>query len=65
MQKTDQDFGSLSELCTCPVCSKVFTNRKQMYLHIMKAHKDGQTLSYDFQADLYQRWQERIPRPRQ
>jgi hypothetical protein len=49
----------------CPVCSKMFLEEKNLYLHIMRAHKDGQSLAYDLRADLYKRWQERVPRVEQ
>ncbi len=46
----------------CPVCGKLFHQPKPMCRHIMRAHPSGQQLAFDLQADLYRRWQQRIPR---
>jgi hypothetical protein len=52
-------------LHVCPICAKMYLEEKAMYLHIMRAHQDGQRMAYDLRADLYRRWQERIPRHHQ
>ncbi|MFO7322515.1 MAG: hypothetical protein DIU68_012345 [Chloroflexota bacterium] len=57
------DYSESSEpIMSCPVCQKLFLEEKQLYRHIVQAHQDGEYMSYTFQADLYERWQERIPR---
>jgi uncharacterized C2H2 Zn-finger protein len=63
MQKPQET--QFENLHICPVCSKLFFNEKALYGHILQSHRDGQYMSYNMNADLYQRWQERIPRPRQ
>ena len=45
----------------CPVCRKLFLSETGMYKHIIDVHKDGEYLSYNLQATLYQRWQGRYP----
>ena len=52
----------IEDLHVCPVCTKMYMEEKALYLHIIKAHQDGERLAYDLRADLYRRWQERIPR---
>lgn len=49
-------------LHVCPICAKLYLEEKTMYLHIMRAHEDNQRMAFDLRADLYRRWQERIPR---
>lgn len=49
-------------LHVCPTCAKLFMEEKALYLHIMRVHTDGQQLAYDLEADLYRRWQNRLPR---
>jgi hypothetical protein len=56
---------AVESLHVCPACAKMFLEEKTLYLHIMRAHQDGQRLAYDLRADLYRRWQERIPRRNQ
>lgn len=45
----------------CPICGKLYHQPKAMYRHIMRAHPVGQQMALDLQADLYRRWQQRIP----
>jgi hypothetical protein len=49
----------------CPICRKLFLQEKALYRHVVQAHDDGQYLSFNLHADLYQRWQDRIPKCRQ
>lgn len=46
----------------CPVCAKMYMEEKALLLHVMHVHHDSQRLAHDLQADLYRRWQQRIPR---
>lgn len=62
MHKPDIVTTSFEELHVCPICRKFFTEEKLLYRHILQAHQDQQYMSYDMQADLYERWQDRIPR---
>lgn len=45
----------------CPFCRKLFMQEKALYRHIVTAHADREYMSYNLHADLYHRWQERIP----
>lgn len=58
----DETHEELDGLHTCPVCQKLFLKEKNMYLHIMRVHPDGQQMAFDLHADMYIRWQERLPR---
>lgn len=58
----DEYDHDVDGLHSCPVCNKLFIEEKAMYLHIMRVHPDGQQMAFDFQADMYIRWQERMPR---
>jgi uncharacterized C2H2 Zn-finger protein len=49
-------------LHVCPVCAKMFLEERALYQHIIRAHQQGEQMAYDMRADLYRRWQERIPR---
>lgn len=53
---------SFEPLMTCPICQKLFTQEKPLYQHIVRVHGDGEYMSYSFQAQLYERWQQRLPR---
>jgi hypothetical protein len=57
----DEHIEALESLHICPMCAKMFLEEKGLYLHIMRAHQDDQRLAFDLQADLYRRWQQRIP----
>lgn len=46
----------------CPFCQKLFMQEKALYKHIVQAHSDREYMSHTFHADLYARWQDRIPR---
>jgi hypothetical protein len=46
----------------CPICRKLYTQEKALFRHVVLAHADGEYLSYNLRAELYERWQERIPR---
>jgi uncharacterized C2H2 Zn-finger protein len=59
---SDDRNMEVTGLHVCPVCSKMFLEAKSMYLHVMRVHPDGQRLAYNLRADLYKRWQERLPR---
>lgn len=61
-ERLDTTFEGLH---VCPVCRKLYLREKELYLHILKAHQDGQYMAYTFRADLYQRWQNRIPKCKQ
>jgi uncharacterized C2H2 Zn-finger protein len=65
MPKTRKEQPLEEGLHICPVCDKIFLDRKTMFGHILRAHEDGQRLAYDLKADLYERWQDRIQRPAQ
>lgn len=58
----DKEYYEVDELSTCPVCHKLFLQEKSLYRHIMNAHPNGQELAVDLHADMYSRWQERLPR---
>jgi hypothetical protein len=58
----DDDHSDIDGLHSCPVCNKLFIQEKALYLHIMRVHPDGQRLALDLRADMYMRWQERLPR---
>ena len=58
----DELEPEISGLHICPVCGKIYMEEKAMYLHITRAHQEAQRLAYDFQADMYRRWQNRLPR---
>lgn len=62
---SEEHSAEVTGLHICPVCSKLFLQNKAMYLHIMRVHPDGQRLAFDLRADLYRRWQERVPRVNQ
>ncbi len=62
---TEDHVDNVSGLHICPICAKIYLEEKPMYMHIMRAHQDGQRMAYDLRADLYRRWQERIPRSTQ
>jgi len=49
----------------CPICRKLYTQEKALFRHVILAHADGEYLSYNLRAELYERWQERIPRGNQ
>lgn len=61
----DEYEDDIDGLHSCPVCNKLFIQEKAMYLHIMRVHPDGQRMAFDLQADMYIRWQERMPRVNQ
>ena len=61
----DHQEAHLDNVNTCPVCGKLFFNEKALYGHILHVHRDGQYMSYNLNADLYKRWQDRIARPQQ
>jgi uncharacterized C2H2 Zn-finger protein len=46
----------------CPFCQKLFMQEKPLFKHIVDAHRNCEYMSYSFRADMYARWQERIPR---
>ncbi len=58
----DEEHEELEGLHSCPVCQKLFLKEKAMYLHIMRVHAHGQQMAFDLRADMYMRWQERLPR---
>lgn len=58
----DKDYHELEELSTCPVCHKLFLKEKSLYLHIMRVHPTNQQFACDLRADMYRRWQDRLPR---
>jgi hypothetical protein len=58
----EEHLAELESLHMCPVCAKMYLEEKGLYLHIMRAHQEDQRLAYDLRADLYKRWQERVPR---
>lgn len=62
MQYIEDHDRDITGIHACPVCNKIFFEEKAMYLHIMRAHRDNEQLAYDLRADLYQRWQKRMPR---
>ena len=57
----EDHITTLENMQFCPVCSKLCLEEKGLYLHIMRAHPEDQHLAYRLHADLYRRWQERIP----
>jgi hypothetical protein len=61
----ENQFTPFEGIHVCPICRKMFTLEKELYRHVIHAHQDKQYMSYDLHADLYERWQERIPKPRQ
>lgn len=65
MSATNNHHDLEDALHLCPVCDKLFLDRKAMFQHVLRAHQDGQRLAADLNADLYQRWQDRIQRPAQ
>lgn len=62
MHYFDETVHTDDDIHICPVCGKLFHQPKAMYRHIMIAHPSGQQMALDLQADLYRRWQQRIPR---
>ena len=58
----DENVLDIEGLHVCPTCAKMYLEEKALYLHIMRAHGDGQQMAFDLQADLYRRWQSRLPR---
>lgn len=62
MTEPEQPFVNFEELHVCPICRKFFIEEKSLYKHILDAHQDQQYMSFDLHADLYERWQGRIPR---
>ncbi|MBZ0288699.1 MAG: hypothetical protein K8I30_13865 [Anaerolineae bacterium] len=62
---SEERESEVTGLHICPVCTKLFIQQKALYLHIMHVHQDGQRLAFDLRADLYSRWQERVPRVNQ
>ena len=62
---TEDHVEAVETLHVCPICTKMYMEEKALYLHIMRAHADGQRMAFDLRADLYRRWQERIPRRNQ
>lgn len=56
---------ALDQLYICPICRKCFGEEKALYRHIIQVHDDKQYMSYDMRADMYQRWQNRLPECRQ
>ncbi|MBZ0291365.1 MAG: hypothetical protein K8L99_02250 [Anaerolineae bacterium] len=58
----DKDYCEVDELSTCPICHKLFLQEKKLYLHIMHVHPHSQQFAFDLQADMYKRWQDRLPR---
>lgn len=62
MHYFDETISTDDDIHICPVCGKLFRQPKAMYRHIMRAHPSGQQMAFDLQADLYRRWQQRIPR---
>ena len=62
MNDTLEDhIANLENMLLCPVCAKIHTDEKGLYLHIMRAHPEDQRMAYDLHADLYRRWQKRSP----
>jgi uncharacterized C2H2 Zn-finger protein len=59
---TEDHDTEVNGMHVCPVCAKMFMEEKAFYGHIMCAHPDSQRMAHDMRADLYRRWQERIPR---
>lgn len=45
----------------CPFCQKLFTQEKALFKHVLQAHRNGEYMSYSFHADMYARWQQRLP----
>ncbi len=46
----------------CPFCQKLFMQEKALFKHIVQAHRNGEYMAYSFRADMYSRWQDRLPR---
>ncbi len=59
---SDADHTEITGIHICPVCSKMYLDKKAMYLHVMRVHPEGDRLAHYLRADLYKRWQERLPR---
>ena len=46
----------------CPFCQKLFLQEKALFKHIVQTHRDREYMAHSFRADMYSRWQERLPR---
>jgi hypothetical protein len=63
--KLEDHIATLENIHLCPVCAKLHQDEKGLYLHIMRAHPQDQSMAYALQADLYRRWQKRSPQHEQ
>ena len=59
---TEEHTLDVDGLHVCPICAKMYMEEKALYFHIMQVHEDNQRMAYDLEADLYRRWQQRVPR---